>query len=85
MQETRVDPGVKTIPWRRGRQPLSVLAWGTPWTEGPGGLQSTGAQSRTQSCLKDFHWLPRVVCLGEAGVGVEDRLGAGEGTRQCLP
>ena len=45
VQQTRVDPGVKTIPWRRGRQPLSVvLAWGTPWIEGPGGLQSTGSQ-----------------------------------------
>ena len=22
----------------------SILAWETPWTEGPGGLQSTGLQ-----------------------------------------
>ena len=30
----------------------SVLAWGIPRTEEPGGLQSTGSQSRTQ--LTDF-------------------------------
>ena len=26
----------------------SILAWEIPWTEEPGGLQSTGSQSRTQ-------------------------------------
>ena len=26
----------------------SVLAWRIPWTEEPGGLQSTGSQSQTQ-------------------------------------
>ena len=26
----------------------SVLAWRIPWTEEPGGLQSTGPQSQTQ-------------------------------------
>ena len=26
----------------------SILAWRIPWTEQPGGLQSTGSQSRTQ-------------------------------------
>ena len=26
----------------------SILAWRIPWTEEPGGLQSTGLQSRTQ-------------------------------------
>ena len=25
-----------------------TLAWETPWTEEPGGLQSTGSQSRTR-------------------------------------
>ena len=25
----------------------SILAWKIPWTEGPGGLQSTGLQSQT--------------------------------------
>ena len=33
----------------------SILAWGIPWTEEPGGLQSTGSQSdtteRTRTCL----------------------------------
>jgi len=26
----------------------SILAWEIPWTEEPGGLQSTGSQSQTQ-------------------------------------
>ena len=30
----------------------SILAWKIPWTEKPGGLQSTGSQSRTR--LSDF-------------------------------
>ena len=30
----------------------SVLAWRIPWTEEPGGLQSTGSQSQTR--LSDF-------------------------------
>ena len=29
----------------------SILAWRTPWTEEPGGLQSTGLQSRTRLSL----------------------------------
>ena len=28
--------------------PSSTLAWRIPWTEEPGGLQSTGSQSRTR-------------------------------------
>ena len=31
-------------PWRRNWPPLSVLPWKIPWTEEPGGLQSTGSQ-----------------------------------------
>ena len=34
----------------------SVLAWRTPWTEEPGGLQSMWSQSRTQ--LRDWFWFP---------------------------
>ena len=33
------DPGL--IP---GLAHSSILAWGIPWTEEPGGLQSTGSQ-----------------------------------------
>ena len=32
----------------------SILAWRTPWTEEPGGLQSMGSKSRTR--LSDFHF-----------------------------
>ena len=39
------DPWVGKIPWRRKWQPTPViLAWRIPWTEEPGGLQSTGSQ-----------------------------------------
>ena len=51
----------ETWVWSLGREdPLekemvthaSILAWRIPWTEKPGGLQSTGSQSRTR--LSDF-------------------------------
>ena len=40
MRETWFDPLVGKIPWR------SILAWRIPWTEEPGGLQSTGSKVR---------------------------------------
>ena len=51
----------ETWVWSLGREDLlekkmathsSILAWRIPWTEEPGGLQSTGSQSRTR--LNDF-------------------------------
>jgi len=36
VQETRFDPWVRKIPWRKEWQPTSVLAWRIPWTEEPG-------------------------------------------------
>ena len=33
----------------------SILTWKIPWTEEPGGLQSTGSQSQTQ--LSNFTWV----------------------------
>ena len=37
------NPWVRRIPWRRAWQPTPVFLPGeSPWTEGPGGLQSTG-------------------------------------------
>ena len=36
----------------------STLAWGTPWTEEPGGLQSMGSQSRTQLTHTHTHTRP---------------------------
>ena len=36
-------------PWEEGMAiHSSILAWKTPWTEEPGGLQSIGSQSQTQ-------------------------------------
>ena len=41
----------------------SVLAWRIPWTEEPGGLQSTGLQSQTR--LSDFHFTSNHVYFHE--------------------
>jgi len=39
MQETRFDPWVGKIPWRRKlAMHSSITAWEIPWTEKPGGL-----------------------------------------------
>ena len=53
MQETQV----RSLSWEDALEKemathSSVLAWRIPWTEEPGGLQSTGSQSRTG--LSDF-------------------------------
>ena len=38
-------PGSGRFPWRRASQPTPVFLPGeSPWTEEPGGLQSTGSQ-----------------------------------------
>ena len=41
---------------------FSTLAWKIPWAEEPGGLQSTGSQSRT--LLSDFTFTFTLGCLG---------------------
>ena len=52
MWETRVQPLGRENPLEKEMAPhSSTLAWKIPWTEEPGGLQSTGSQSRT---LSDF-------------------------------
>ena len=39
------DPWIRKIPWRRKWQPTPVfLPRRIPWTEEPGGLESTGSQ-----------------------------------------
>ena len=49
MQEAQVRPLGQEDPLEEGMAAHSrILAWRTPWTEEPGGLQSTGSQSRTR-------------------------------------
>ena len=49
MQETQVRSLGQEDPLEKGMEThSSVLAWGIPWTEEPGGLQSMGSQSQTQ-------------------------------------
>ena len=62
MQDTRV----RSLGWE---DPLeeeivilsSILAWEIPWTEGPGGLQSTGSKESDTTCQlnnnnKNLEW-----------------------------
>ena len=45
MQETQVQSLDWEDPLEKGAATnSSILAWRTPWTEEPGGLQSTGSQ-----------------------------------------
>ena len=44
----RFDPWDGKIPWRRKWQPASILAWEILRIAEPGGLQSTGPQSRAR-------------------------------------
>ena len=40
------DPGRYELDPQVGKTHSSILAWKIPWREEPGGLQSTGSQSR---------------------------------------
>ena len=52
MQETSVRSLGQKIPWRREWQPTpGILAFGIPWTEEPGGLQSIELE-RLRHCKK---------------------------------
>ena len=45
MQETQVRSLGRALPLEKGMAPhSSILAWETPWTEEPGGLQSMESQ-----------------------------------------
>ena len=45
MQETQVQPlGREDLLEKEMATHSSILAWGIPWTEEPGGLQSMGSQ-----------------------------------------
>ena len=44
------NPWVGKIPWRREWFPhFSIVAWRIPWTEEPGGLQSSGHEQKDVS------------------------------------
>ena len=46
-------PGLGRFPGKGHGNPLQYSCMGNPWTEEPGGLQSTGSQSQT--ILSDQH------------------------------
>ena len=48
-QETQVQSLGQEVPLEEEMAThASILAWRIPWTEEPGGLQSTGSQSQTR-------------------------------------
>ena len=53
-EDAGLIPGLGRSPAEGNGSPLSILAWRTPWTEEPGGLQSMGLQSWTQlsTCVR---------------------------------
>ena len=44
-----LDPWVGKIPWRSKCNPLQYSCLRIPWTEEPGGLQSTGLQKESDT------------------------------------
>ena len=65
------DPGL-ILGWEDPREKgtathSSILAWRIPWTEEPGGLQSTGSQR------VGYDWVTKHACV-KAGDGVQDVL-----------
>ena len=48
MGDRGLNPGSGRFPGEENGYHSSILAWETPWTEEPGGLQSIGLQSQTQ-------------------------------------
>ena len=46
-------PGLGRSPGEGNGSPLGTLAWEIPWTEEPGGLQSTGSQRAGHDRLND--------------------------------
>ena len=63
MQETRVRSLGQEDPLEEGMAThSSILAWRIPWTEEPGGLQSTGSQ-RVRRNLRDWVWASYIIKL----------------------
>ena len=60
------NPWVRKIPWRKEEMAThsSILAWRSPWTEKPGGLQPMGShKSQTQL----ISWTTKLVCVATRG------------------
>ena len=56
MQERWGDPSVTKIPGEGNGNPLQYLAWKTPWTKEPGGLQSMGSQRVGHNWATSLHF-----------------------------
>ena len=71
MQETqKFNHWVRKILWRRTWLPHSnILAWRTPWTEEPGGLQSMGLQRVYHDRVINTFTFTKIVkyCSGDWG------------------
>ena len=64
VKDTSSVPGSERSPGGGNGNPLQYLAWRIPWTEGPGGLQSTGLQRvRHDRATKQQHSLQYTLIL----------------------
>ena len=65
MQETQVRPLDQEDPLEKEMEThSSILVWGIPWTEEPGGLQSTGSQRvRHDLAIKEQQHNSRILTL----------------------
>ena len=45
-EDADLMPGAERSPGKEMATPSSILAWRSPWTEEPGGLQSKASQKR---------------------------------------
>ena len=56
LQETRIWSLGKEDPLEEGMATHSCVAWRIPWTEEPGGLQSTGSQRIRYDSVHPYQW-----------------------------
>ena len=70
MQETQVQPmGWEDPLEKKMTTRFSTLAWRIPWTEEPGGLQSTGSQRVRHDSALNLPPRTKITCQRSAGWG----------------
>ena len=73
LKEAGLIPGSGRSPGGGSGNPLQPLAWRIPWTEEPGGLQSTGSQRAGHDRSASVHACTRQLChVFAPGKGISD-------------
>ena len=75
--ETQVQSLVEKIPWKKIATHSSNLAWKIPWTDEPGGLQSTGLQKVGHDKWLSMHTHEWGECQAKKPVKTKRGCGAG--------